>query len=176
MFFGYDGDIFEVVEFLHVKPGKGPAFVRTKIRNMRTGALIDKTFRAGEKVDQIRVESRAMEYLYPDGDGYVFMDQQTYDQIHVASERLGDKKKYLKENLVIDIQMNGEEILGIELPQFLEFTIVYTEPGEKGNTVSNTLKKAEVETGAIVMVPLFIESGERIKVDTRTDRYIERVK
>lgn len=175
MYFEYDGEILQIVEFQHVKPGKGPAFVRTKVRNVRTGSVVDKTFRAGEKVEQLRLEQRKMEYLYMDGEGYVFMDQKTYDQITIDTEMLGDMVNYLMENLVIDVQFHGDEILGIELPQHMELEIKFTEPGEKGNTVSGATKKAELVTGAEVQVPLFVETGEVIRIDTRTNRYIERV-
>jgi len=171
----YDDEILQIVEFLHVKPGKGPAFVRSKVRNMRTGAIVDKTFRAGEKVEQLRLDSRKMEYLYQDGDDYVFMDQETYEQTNISSELLGEKVNFLKENMAIDILLYENEILGIELPQFMEVEIAYTEPGEKGNTVSGTTKKAELVTGAVIQVPLFVETGSIIKIDTREMKYIERV-
>ncbi len=174
MYFKYDGEIQQVIEFQHVKPGKGPAFVRTKIRNVRTGAVVDKTFRAGEKVEQLRLDQRKMEYLYQDGDDYVFMDQKTYEQVSISKDMLGERVNYLLENMTIDVQFNGDEILGIELPQHMEIEIKYTEPGEKGNTVSGATKNAELVTGAVVQVPLFIESGEVIRIDTRANRYIER--
>lgn len=175
MYFGYDGDILGVIEFLHVKPGKGPAFVRAKVRNMRTGSLVERTFRGGEKIEELKLRSRKMEYLYNDGDNYVFMDQENYEQVEVPSARLGDKVRLLSENLAIDILMHEGEILGIDLPQFMEIKISYTEPGEKGNTVSGTTKKAELVGGAIVQVPLFVETGTVIKIDTNDMRYIERV-
>lgn len=171
----YDGDMLVIITFQHVKPGKGPAFVRTKVRNVRSGSIFDKTFRAGEKVEQLRLETRKMEYLYQDGENYVFMDQETYEQTEISDERLGDKVDFLMANLVIDVQFHKEEIIGIELPQFMEIEIAHTEPGEKGNTVSGASKKAELATGAFVQVPLFVETGNVIKVDTRDIRYVERV-
>jgi len=175
MCFEYDGNILEVVEFLHVKPGKGPAFVRIKTRNLRTGAVVENTYRAGEKIEAIRIDKRNMEYLYMDGEDYVFMDTESYEQYHVPAAMLGDRVKLLKPNSSVMILLNKLEIMGVELPQFMEFTVTFTEPGEKGNTVQNSLKRAEVETGAVIMVPLFIENGSVIKIDTRTLRYIERV-
>jgi elongation factor P len=175
MHFEYDGDILEVVEFQHVKPGKGPAFVRAKVRNMRSGAIVERTYRAGEKVIELRLEARRMEYLYNDGTDYVFMDQKSFDQISIAKDQLGEKVNFLMENLAIEVQMYGGEILGIELPQFLDIEIAYTEPGERGNTVSGTTKKAQLATGAVIQVPLFIETGNVVKVDTHEMRYIERV-
>lgn len=174
MCFELGGDVLEVVEFQHVKPGKGPAFVRTKVRNMRSGTLVEKTYRAGEKIEQIKLERRKMEYLYKDGTDYVFMDTSNYEQIQISDERLGDKVKYLYENLVIEILVYGSEILGIELPSFMDLEVTYTEPGERGNTVSGTTKKAELSTGAVIQVPLFVETGDVLKIDTRTNKYIER--
>ena len=175
MFFEYDGDILEVVEFQHVKPGKGPAFVRAKVRNLRSGSIVERTFRAGEKVNELRLESCKMEYLYNDGTDYIFMDQKSFEQISISGEQLGDQMNFLSENLAIDVLMYNGEILGIELPQFLDIEVAYTEPGERGNTVSGTTKKAELATGAVIQVPLFIETGNVIKVDTHEMRYIERV-
>lgn len=175
MYFEYDGDILEVVEFQHVKPGKGPAFIRAKVRNMRTGTLVEKTYRTNEKVEPVRIDTKVMEYLYQDGDGYVFMDNSNYEQVHISDEMLGDKIKLLKPNSTIEVLFYGQEIMGIELPAFLELEIAETDPGEKGNTVQNALKRAKLETGAEVMVPMFIEIGSVVKIDTRTMRYIERV-
>jgi elongation factor P len=175
MYFEYDGAILEVVEFQHVKPGKGPAFVRAKTRNMRTGAIVERTYRAGEKIEKVRMDKKIMEYLYQDGDHFVFMDVQNYDQVNIPAEVIGDRMKFIKPNSTISVLFNGQEIMGAELPQFLEFVIEYAEPGEKGNTVQGALKKARLETGAEMMVPLFIEAGNTIKIDTRTMRYIERV-
>ena len=176
MTINYDDEILEVVEFMHVKPGKGPAFVRTKVRNLRTGSLYEKTFRGGEKVDQIRLDDKQMQYLYREADNFVFMDNETYEQIELPSTQLGDKVDFLKENETINVLFNGSEILGVKLPQFMELTVVESEPGVKGNTVSGGSKPAKVETGAIVRVPLFINVGDKIKVDTTERKYLERVK
>lgn len=170
------GDLLEVVEFQHVKPGKGPAFVRTKLRNLRSGAIFDKKFGAGEKVENVRLEEKQMEYLYRDGEDYVFMDSRTYDQVQVPAAMLGDRADLMKENEKVGIRFNESEILGISLPNFVELEITYTEPGVKGDTVGLTLKEATVETGAKVQVPIFIENGEVVKIDTRTREYVERVK
>ncbi len=175
MYFEYDGSILEVKEFQHVKPGKGPAFVRAKVRNMRTGSVVERTFRAGEKIEKVKLETRVMEYLYHDGVDYVFMDSQTYDQKSISGDQLGDGVNFLKPNSQINVLFNGDEIMGVELAQFMEFEVTMTEPGAKGDTVQNALKRAEIETGAEIMVPMFIEIGNVIKVDTRTKRYIERV-
>ncbi len=175
MYFQYGNDILEVIEFHHVKPGKGTAFCRLKVQNMRTGSQFEDTYRPSEKVDTIRIDKKIMEYLYQDGEAYVFMDNESYEQIHIPAEQLGDRIKLIKPNSTINVLMYGHEIMGIELPSFLELEIVETEPGEKGNTVQNTLKRAKLETGAEVQVPLFVEQGSVIKIDTRTMRYIERV-
>lgn len=175
MYFEYDGNILEVIEFQHVKPGKGPAFVRAKTRNMRTGAIVERTYRAGEKIEKVRMDKKTMEYLYQDGDHYVFMDVQNYDQVNIPGDMLGDRIRFIRPNSTINVLFNGQEIMGIELPQFLELEVEYAEPGEKGNTVHGALKRARLETGAELMVPLFIEAGNVIKLDTRTLRYIERV-
>jgi elongation factor P len=175
MFFEYDGEILEVVEFQHVKPGKGPAFVRAKVRNMRTGTLVERTYRTSEKIEPVRIDKKVMEYLYQDGDGYVFMDNTSYEQVHISNEMLGDKIKLLKPNATIDTLFHGQQIMGIELPAFLELEVAETDPGEKGNTVQNALKRAKLETGAEVQVPMFIEIGSVVKIDTRTMKYIERV-
>jgi len=175
MYFEYGGAILEVIEFLHVKPGKGPAFVRAKVRNMRTGAIVERKFNAGEKIEKVRMEKKIMEYLYQSGENYVFMDAQTYDQVEISAEQLGDRIQFIKPNSTINVLFMGREIMGIELPQFIELKVAYAEPGEKGNTVQGAMKKAKLETGAEIMVPLFIEAGNVIKFDTRTMRYVERV-
>jgi elongation factor P len=175
MYFEYDREILEVIEFQHVKPGKGPAFVRAKTRNMRTGAVVERTYRAGEKIEKVRMDKKIMEYLYQDGDNYVFMDNQSYEQINIPAELLGDRIKFMKPNSTINVLFMGAEIMGIEMPQFIELKIDFAEPGEKGNTVQGALKKARLETGAEIMVPLFINEGSVIKFDTRTMRYVERV-
>lgn len=170
-----DGDVYSVVEFLHVKPGKGAAFVRTKLKSLTTGAVIERTFRAGEKLTQARIEHRQMQYLYRDGDNYVFMDTETYEQMSLPSEQLGDKVKYLKEEMVITVLFYEGRTIGIEIPYFIELKVVETEPGLRGDTASGGSKPAKLETGAVVQVPLFVEVGDTIRIDTRTDTYIERV-
>ena len=164
-----------MVEFQHVKPGKGPAFVRAKVRNLRTGTLVENTYRTNEKIEPVRIDKKIMEYLYQDGDHYVFMDNETYEQVQIPAAMLGDRIKLLKPNATINVLLYGQEIMGIELPAFLELEIAETDPGEKGNTVQNALKRAKVVTGAEIQVPMFIEVGSVVKIDTRTMRYIERV-
>lgn len=171
-----NGDLFSVVEFLHVKPGKGGAFVRTKLRNMKTGKVIPHTFNSGVKINVQRVERRPYQYLYKEED-YIFMHSENFEQVNIPEEVI-NAPDLLKEGQVCEIvfHVDTETPLSAELPPFVELEIVYSEPGVKGDTATNTLKPATVETGAIVNVPLFIETGERIKVDTRTKTYSERVK
>ncbi|MGE5226771.1 MAG: elongation factor P [Planctomycetaceae bacterium] len=171
-----DGTLFQVIEFQHVKPGKGGAFVRTKLRNVRSGAVIERTFNAGVKVGLAIVERKQMQYLYGDGADAVFMDLETYDQIHVPAEILGDATKYLAEGAEAQISMHEGVPISIDLPASVALTITQTDPGAKGDTRTGALKPATLETGAVVNVPLFVEEGERIKVDTRSGEYIERVK
>jgi elongation factor P len=166
--------LFAVVEFQHVKPGKGGAFVRTKLKNVRTGAVIERTFRADERVEQAIVDKREMQYLYRDGTDYVFMDATSYDQINVAPDTLGDATGYLKEGDSAVLQVYGDEIVGVDLPAAVELAIAETEPGVQGDRVSGARKPATLETGLVVQVPLFVGPGERIKVDTRTGEYINR--
>jgi elongation factor P len=166
--------LFGVVEFQHVKPGKGGAFVRTKLKNVRTGAVIDRTFRADERVEQAIVEKREMQYLYRDGADYVFMDTVSYDQVQVSPDALGDAAHYLKEGDTAVLQRYGEETVGVELPAAVELTVTETEPGVQGDRVSGARKPATLETGLVVQVPLFVNPGERVKVDTRTGEYITR--
>jgi elongation factor P len=170
-----NGELYTVVEFQHVKPGKGAAFVRTKLKNIRTGAVTENTFRAGEKVAKAHIDKKQMQYLYNDGTGYVFMDTETYEQLSIPEDKLGEDKKYIKENMTISVLMYGSEIIGVELPNFVELEVVETEPGIKGDTATGGSKSATLETGATVQVPLFIEQGDTVKVDTRTGEYIERV-
>jgi len=172
----FSNDIFQIVEFQHVKPGKGGAFVRTKLKSMTTGKVIDNTFRAGEKIDVVRVEAKQMQYLYREGEHLIFMDNETYEQIPLSEEVLGDDVKWLKDGLEVKVLFNKEQALGAELPFFIEYEINETEPGVKGDTVSGSGKPATVETGAVVQVPFFIEVGDIIKVDTRTGEYLERIK
>jgi elongation factor P len=166
--------LFTLAEFQHVKPGKGGAFVRTTLKNVRNGAVVDRTFRAGEKMERAIVDKREMQLLYRDGDDYVFMDNATYDQLNVPSATLGDVADYLVDSSTALLLMYGTEIIGVELPASVELTVAETEPGEKGDRVSGAKKPATLETGKVVQVPLFIEPGERVKVDTRTGEFISR--
>jgi elongation factor P len=166
--------LFSVVEFQHVKPGKGGAFVRTKLKNVRTGAVIERTFRADERVEQAMVDKREMQYLYRDGTDYVFMDNVSYDQVQVTPDALGDASQYVKEGDSAVLQMYNEEIVGVDLPASVELTVTVTEPGVQGDRVSGARKPATLETGLVLQVPLFVNPGERIKVDTRTGEYITR--
>ncbi|MBN1293830.1 MAG: elongation factor P [Candidatus Latescibacteria bacterium] len=173
--FTENGELFSIIEFQHVKPGKGGAFVRTKLRNVKNKAVIDRTFRAGEKVEEVRLERKSYEYLYEDGLFLVFMDNETYDQIQIDADILGDSKKFLIENTTCGILFHGDTPIEVEIPTFVVLEVIETEPGFKGNTASNTLKPATLSTGAVVNVPLFIEVGNVLKIDTRTGGYIERV-
>lgn len=166
--------LFTVVEFQHVKPGKGGAFVRTKLKNIRTGRTLDKTYRADEKLEQATIDKREMQFLYRDPNGYVFMDTVTYDQETIPEASLGTATDYLKENDMATIQFYESEIVGVDLPASVELVITETEPGIQGDRVSGALKPATVETGLIVQVPLFVNQGDRIKVDTRTGDYLTR--
>ncbi len=174
--FEMDGQVYQVVEFMHVKPGKGSAFVRSKIRNARTGAVIEKTFKAGEKLPKARIDHRDMQYLYSEGDTYNLMDTENYEQVGITEEQLGDAKKYLKENMVISVSFYNGQIIGVEVPNFVELVVTQTDPGVKGDTATGGTKPATLESGAIVQVPLFVNEGEMIRVDTRTGSYMERVK
>ena len=169
-----DDGLFQVVEFQHVKPGKGGAFVRTTLKNVRNGAVVDRTFRAGEKVERAIIDKREMQFLYREGDDYVFMDNQSYDQVNVTSTALGDAANYLIEGNAAVLQMYGDEIVGVDLPAAVELAIAETEPGIQGDRVSGARKPATLETGLIVQVPLFVGPGDRIKVDTRTGDYLSR--
>lgn len=171
-----DNNLLTVVEFQHVKPGKGGAFVRTKLRNLRTAAVIERTFNASEKLEQAIIEKSDVQYLYRDGDDFIFMDNDTYDQTPVSSQSLGDVASYLKPNGTAMIVACEGEIIGIELPASVELTITETEPGVQGDRVSGASKPATLETGLVVQVPLFIDAGETIKVDTRSGEYMARVK
>jgi len=169
-----DGEVYTVIEFLHVKPGKGAAFVRTKLKNVKTGQVFERTFRAGERVNRAIVETREMQYLYNDGHDYVFMDTQSYDQITLSADQLGSAPGYLKENMTILIQFYQGRPIGVELPTFVELTVTHTEPGFKGDTATGGTKPAITETGLEVQVPLFINVGDVIRVDTRTGEYLSR--
>jgi elongation factor P len=170
-----DGVLFQVVEFQHVKPGKGGAFVRSKIRNLRTGAVIDRTFNAGVRVEQAILDRKDMQFLYRDGDEYVFMDLESYDQMNVSPVALGDAADYMVENSVAIIAFYNGDIVTVEIPASVELTITETEPGMQGDRVSGARKPATLETGKVVQVPLFINIGDRVKVDTRSGDYITRV-
>ena len=170
-----DGELFSIVEFQHVKPGKGSAFVRTKLKNTKTGAVLDRTFRSGDKVEQVRLEKRQMQYLYSDQGLYYFMDLDTYDQIPVPAALVGTASNLLKESENAFLLIAGEEVVSVELPNFVSLAVTHTEPGIKGDTATGAVKPATLETGYVVQVPLFINKGDQLKVDTRTGEYVERV-
>jgi len=172
----FDGELYTMVEFQHVKPGKGGAFVRTRLKNVKTGRVIDHTFRSGEKVDDIRLEKKKVQYLYRSEDEFVFMDLNSYDQISVSEEIVGEAAKFMKEAMEVEMLSNGKDPLGIELPIFVELQVAKTDPGVRGDTASGGTKPAILETGATIQVPLFLEEGEIVRVDTRTGEYVERVK
>jgi elongation factor P len=169
-----DGAVWRVVEFLHVKPGKGSAFVRTKLKNVQTGSVVERTFRAGETVPQANLEKNTMQHTYKDGDDYVFMDMETYEESRLNPKQIGDRVKYLKEGMEANVVRWGEQVLEVELPNSVVLEIVQTDPGVRGDTATGGTKPALVETGATVMVPLFISNGERIRIDTRNDTYLGR--
>ena len=171
-----NNEIFKIVEFLHVKPGKGAAFVRTKIKGIKSGKVIDKTFRAGEKMEAVRLDAKKMQYLYSDESTYYFMDTETYDQISLTKELLSDVTDYLKESMEIKILFHGDEPVEVEVPSFITAEIVETDPGVKGDTAQGGTKPAKLETGLTVHIPLFVQQGELVKVDTRSGEYVERVK
>lgn len=171
-----DGELYTITYFQHVKPGKGGAFVRTKLKNVLSGAVIERTFRAGERVEEVRLVRRPVRYSYTDGQFYYFMDEQTYEQIPLPGETIGeDQLVYLKENMVCEALTRDDRPLSVELPYFVELEVEETEPGLKGDTAQGGTKPAKLETGAIVQVPLFIERGDRIRVDRRENKYLERV-
>jgi len=169
-----DEGLFTIIDFQHVKPGKGGAFVRTKLRNARSGAVIERTYRSDERLEQAMIDKRDMQYLYRDGDDYIFMDQSTFDQVPVSSKTLGDAANFLKETGKAMLMLHDDEIIGIELPASVELEIAQTEPGIQGDRVSGARKSATLETGFVVQVPLFIGPGEMVKIDTRTGDYITR--
>ncbi|MEB3287777.1 MAG: elongation factor P [Vampirovibrionales bacterium] len=170
-----DSALYQIVEFLHVKPGKGAAFVRTKLKNVETGQTLEKTFRAGEKVETAHVEKREMQYIFNDGTDYTFMDTSSYEQTPVPKAALGSGIQYLKEEMNVYMLFHGTKIIGIDLPSHVELLIVDTPPSEKGNTAQGGTKPATLETGAVVQVPFFVENGTKIRVDTRNNQYIDRV-
>ncbi len=171
----YEGNIYQIIEFQHVKPGKGAAFVRTKLKNLVSGAVVEKTFRPTEKMPKAHIDRKDMTYLYADGDLYNFMDVETYDQIALPASEIGDTLKYVKENEVVKVLSYQGKVFGIEPPTIVELTITAAEPGVKGDTATGATKPATLETGATVNVPLFINEGEVIKIDTRTGEYLGRV-
>jgi elongation factor P len=166
----------KVVEFQHVKPGKGNAFVRTKLKDIQTGKVIDETFNAGHKIQLIRVESKTMQFLYVDGESHVFMDNETFDQLNVLNSSVGDGKNYLIAGANVDLLFDGNEVLDVRLPSHVTLEVTETEPGFKGNTATGASKPATLETGYILNVPLFIDEGDRLRIDTRTGEYVERSK
>lgn len=172
-----EGQYYFIIEFLHVKPGKGAAFVRTKLKNVTTGRVIEKTFNSGVRVDEVRIERRPFQYLYQDDMGYNFMNTETFEQMPIPAEQI-EGVQFLKEGDLVEVQIHAESdtVLTVEMPTHVVLQVTYTEPGIKGDTATNTLKPATVETGAEVYVPLFINEGEKIKVDTRTGTYVERMK
>lgn len=172
--FEYDGQVYIVIDFLHVKPGKGAAFVRTKLRNVIAGGVIERTFNPSEKFQEAVIERKEMEYLYNDESLYYFMDLETYEQIPLNYEKVEDAIKYLKENMNAVIKFYRGEAFSVEAPNFVELKVIETDPGFKGNTATNTLKPAKIETGTVIQVPLFINEGDKIRIDTRTGEYMER--
>jgi len=173
----FNNDLYSIVQFQHVKPGKGPAFVRTKLKNLKNGRVIDNTFSSGTKVNLARVERRPYQYLYKDDMGFYFMHLETFEQIHV-NESLIDNHNFLKEGLNVEVVVHAdtETILNVDIPQFVVMEVTYSEPGLRGDTATNTLKQAKVENGETIMVPLFVNTGDKIKIDTRDKSYVERVK
>jgi len=170
-----DGEVLSVVEFLHVKPGKGAAFVRTKLKNVKTGAVREVTFRAGEKVNRAHIETKEMQYLYRTGDEFTFMDTQSYEQLNMTSDSLGEATKWLKDNMTIGIQFYQGKPIGVDVPTFVELVVTQADPGVRGDTVSGATKPATMETGVVVQVPLFVNEGDVLRIDTRTGAYLSRV-
>ena len=169
-----DSNIFQIIEFQHVKPGKGAAFVRTKLKNIINGGVVEKTFRPTEKFPQARIDRKDMQYLYSDGDLFTFMDMETYDQVALNAETVGDTLKFVKENEICKVCSHNGSVFAVEPPLFVELEITDTEPGFKGDTATGASKPATVETGAVVYVPLFVNQGDKIKIDTRTGDYLSR--
>jgi len=170
-----DGDVYMIIDFQHVKPGKGAAFVRTKLRNLKNNNVLERTFRGDEKIEEAYIEERKLQYQYSTADMYNFMDQDNYEEISIARESMGDKVKFLKDNLEVAAYYYKDEIIYVNLPNFIEFKIIHTEPGIKGDTAKSGTKPATIDTGATIQVPLFIDTGDFIKVDTRSGSYVERV-
>lgn len=170
-----DGTVYQILEFQHVKPGKGAAFVRTKLKNIVNGGVVEKTFRPTEKFPQARIDRVDMQYLYNDGDLYYFMNTENYDQIALNNETIGDALKFVKENEMVKVCSHNGNVFAVEAPLFVELEVTETEPGFKGDTATGATKPATVETGAVVYVPLFVETGDKLKIDTRTGEYLSRV-
>mgnify|MGYP001623754119 CR=1 FL=1 len=173
--FELDGSVYRVVDFMHVKPGKGSAFVRTTLKNVITGKNLERTFNPNEKLEEAQVTVEEMQYLYADGDMYVFMNTETYEQVELTKEQISDTLPYLKDNMLVKVLSYKGNIFGVEPPTFVELEVTYTEPGIKGATATGTTKPATVETGATFNVPIFVEIGDKIRIDTRTGSYMERV-
>ena len=174
--FEMDGQVMQIIEFQHVKPGKGAAFVRTKLRNVISGSVVERTFNPTDKYPPAFVERKEMQYLYNDGELYYFMDLESYEQLPIGADTLGDEFKFVKENMNCKILSYKGNVFGVEVPTFVELEVTDTEPGFRGDTATNTLKPATLETGAVVKVPLFIDNGDFIRIDTRTGEYLERCK
>jgi len=171
----YDNGVYQIIEFQHVKPGKGAAFVRTKLKDIKNGGVIETSFRPTEKFPQAHIDRRDMQYLYNDGDLYYFMDTETYDQVSIPKEEIGDSLKFVKENEMVKICSHNGDVFAVEPPLFVELEVTQTEPGLKGNTATGATKPATVETGAEVQVPLFVNTGDKLQIDTRTGEYLKRV-
>lgn len=169
-----EGEVFQIVDFQHVKPGKGAAFVRSKIRNVRTGAVVERTFNAGEKLPKARIDRKEFQFLYNDGTLFYFMDMETYDQTSLDNNQLGDAVRYLKENMILSVMTFQDKPIGVDLPNFVELKVTETSPGIKGDTASGGSKPASLETGYVVQVPFFINVGDVLQIDTRTGQYIKR--
>lgn len=169
-----EGGLWRIVEFQHVKPGKGSAFVRSTLKNLRTGAVQEKTFRSTEKVEKAQIDTKTMQYLYADGDSYVFMDMESYDQLTLPGDEIRDELKYMKENMEVKIMMHGSETLGVEVPNTVDLAVAATEPGVRGNTSSGGTKPATMETGLVVNVPFFVNEGDVLTINTQDGSYISR--
>ena len=172
--FDMEGQVMQVIEFQHVKPGKGAAFVRTKLRNVITGAVVEKTFSPTDKYQDARIDRKEMQYLYNDGDLYYFMDMESYEQVPLVTDILGDSLKFVKEEMICKINSYKEKVFAVEPPMFVELDIIDCEPGVRGDTATGATKNATVETGAVIRVPLFIDQGDKVRIDTRTGEYLER--
>ena len=170
-----DNGLWSVVEFLHVKPGKGAAFVRTKLKNVETGSVLEKTFRAGEKVAKAMLNRKEMQYLYKAGEEFVMMDMESYEQLQLTKDQVGDGVKYMKEDMIVQVLMHDAKIIGVDIPAHVELKVVDTPPAEKGNTAQGGTKPATLETGAVVQVPFFVSNDDVIRVDTRSNEYLDRV-